>query len=255
MTSIQRFIVGLVLLLLSACTAGSGAVGGTETGNTQVSLRVVGYSGTQTAALTVGDLRIDEARVLVERIRLRPLRICLLNAEDEGAEDQVFEGPFEVDLLNPETFGGLEGVSVAEGLYCRLEIVLAKTETSPSIFVSGARADDTAFEMTTDENVEFEIENETTGFAITAQNGLAVFFVAFDLDQWFSGVDVSSPGVDIGTDGNGDPLIRINEDENSDLQDAIEENIKNSADLFRDANQNEEFDGEDRDDALASGRP
>lgn len=261
MKRLLSLLIAVLLTTVVGCTGGgSPATGGTETGNTTaVSIRVIGYQSSQLAALdlpalTVGSLEVDTAFVVLDRLRFRPLSACQEDGEDEGAEDIRFDGPFVVDLLHPEALSGLEGVAIPTGRYCRIELVLKKLEEAGamqgrSVLIEGKRADDTPFRMTTEVDEEFKLENETTGFAIEGGGVSSIFFIAFDLDHWFDGVDLSSPSVEVSSG----PIVLIDDDHNEDVQEVIEENLKHSADLFEDSDDDEDLDPEEQENPLAAG--
>lgn len=252
--------------LLLGC-GGRGSTGGTETGNaTTVSLRIIGYQSSQLAALTVNDTNISTAKVVLDRIRFRPFSVC---QDDDGEEtdDIEFSGPFIVDLLSSSSISGLEEISLPTGQYCRIELVLKKLEgenlpsgvsasdpmVGRSILIEGSRADDTPFEVTTELDEEFKLENTTAGFSVEASDVVKILFIAFDLDQWFDGIDLSDPSIEISTDSNGNPIILINDEQNQETQERIEDNIKFSADLFEDEDDDEDLDPEEQEDSLAAG--
>ncbi len=255
----------IILMLLLAFAYGcSSATGGTETGNTTaVSIRVIGYQSSQLAALdlpalAVDSLEVDTAFIVLDRLRFRPFSICNADVEDEGADDIQFDGPFIVDLLHPEALSGLEDVEIPTGRYCRVELVLKKLEapgpmSNRSVLIQGSRADDVPFRMTTEVDEEFELQSDETGFVIEAAAPLSVFFIAFDLDQWFNGVDLMDTFIEVSTGGSGEPIILINDTKNQNVQEMIEENIKRSADLFEDSDDDEELDPEEEEDSLAEG--
>lgn len=243
-----------VLLFAAACTGGGNpATGGTETGNTSaVTIRVVGYDA-GAAALTVGDLEITRADVVLDRLRFRAFETC----DDDLESDIRFDGPFATDLLDPGPLAGLEDIEIPSGLYCRIELTLKKFEddaagdlSGRSILIEGRRSDGLPFEMTTEVDEEFKLENETTGFTIAAEDGLQIFFIAFDLGRWFDGVDLFAAEV---TGSGAGAVILINDDSNEEIQEQIEENLKLSADLFEDADDDENLDPEEEEDSLASG--
>ncbi len=265
-----------LIWLLAACGSGQGnpATGGTEAGNAgTVSIRVIGYQSSTLAAwdlpaLTVGDNTIDTARIVLDRITFKPFSTCDEEEDSEGAEEIRFDGPFVVDLLDPAALSGLEDVSIAAGRYCEITLVFKKLEddlpegidpsdpiVDRSILLEGNRQDGTPFQVTTEVDEEFELENESTGFLIEASSSLKVFFIAFDLDQWFVDVDLMDPDVDISADGSGDPIILINDETNEPIQETIEENLKRSADLFEDSDDDEDLDPEEEDEPLAAGTP
>jgi hypothetical protein len=260
-----------VTFLVLGCggCGGRGTTGGTETGNaTTVSLRVVGYqsSAFEGSALTLNNLEVTTAKIVLDRIRFRPLSVCEDDDGEEG-DDIRFDGPFIVDLLNPSAISGLEEISLPTGQYCRIELVFKKLESgnipsgvSPndpmvgrSILIEGSRSDDIPFEMTTEIDEEFKLENETTGFSIEASTTVRTFFIAFDLDQWFDGIDLSDPSIEVSEDSEGNPIILINDEQNEETQERIEDNIKFSADLFEDSDEDEDLDPEEQEDSLAAG--
>lgn len=262
MRKLSLFIATIATLLLShpGCTGTTPATGGTETGNTTaVSIRIIGYQSSQLAALdlpilTVGDLEVDTAFVVLDHLRFRPFSACQEDEEDEGAEEIRFDGPFIVDLLNPEALSELEGVEIAAGRYCLIEMALKKLEDESgvmqdrSVLIEGRRSDDTPFTVVTEVDEEFELENEETGFTIEAEGASSVFFIAFDLDRWFEGVDLSSSEIEI-TGGS----ISIDDENNQEAQEEIEENLKHSADLFEDSDDDEDLDPEEQENPLAAG--
>lgn len=263
MRKLCLIVVGLVWLL-TACSSGDGTsgVGGTEAGNAgAVSLRVIAYQSSTLATLTVGNLEIDTAQVVLDQFEFRPFSNCGGEGSEDG-EDLRIEGPFVVDLLNPEAISGLEEVEISEGRYCRIDLEFDKLEDDElpegvdpsdpiagrSIYIAGTRGDGTRFQMTTEVDEEFELKNEETGFLIDESILNGILFIAFDLDQWFSGVNLSDPSVEV---SNG--VILINDDQNEEIQETIEDNIKFSADLFEDSDKDEDLDPDEREDSLAAG--
>jgi hypothetical protein len=249
------------------------ATGGTETGNSgePIALRVVGYQSSLLAepaasSILVGGLTVDTAKIVLDRIRFRPLSVCQLNAEDEGATDVRVDGPFVIDLLQPAPLNGLEEVSIPSGVYCRIEMVLSKFEnlanpsdlmSGKSVLVTGKRADNVPFEMKTEVDESFKLENVETGFRIDSDSSTVdrIFFIAFDLDHWFDGADLNDPGVEISKDAGGNPVILINDKSNEGLQEAIKQDIQFSSDLFKDSDGDERLDAEEQGEPLAEGMP
>lgn len=271
---LSPWIKGISLLLLfvfAGCTATGSALqsqGGSEAGNPDggVSFSVVGYSSTNNTpsqskfqSLSLPGMDIQAAQLVLERIELRPLSVCTSGSE-EGNEFR-FEGLFPVDLLIPPPIPELEGISVPAGLYCRLEIRLARFEDESeseelnghSILVTGSRQDGVPFKLSLSEDEEFKLENETSGFLIDPENSLNRFFIAFDLAQWFSGVDLNDPGVEVSDDGSGNPIIYIDEDHNEVLQKIIVDNLEESSDLFGDEDDDGELDDFEQENPLAEG--
>jgi hypothetical protein len=263
-------LIGLFLMASFFLLGCGGSIGGTETGNaTAISLRVIGYQSTQfqspLTTLTVNGLEVTTARVVLDRIRFRPFSGCQNNASDDSSEEEVeFNGPFVIDLLDPMAVSGLENLIVPTGRYCRVELTFKKLElpegvdsddpiVNRSILIEGNRFDGTSFQLVTEQDEKFRLENETTGFLITSSSEVAVLFIAFDLDQWFQGIDLSNPSVQISKDESGHPIILINDVSNEKLQETIEDNIKLSAALFEDEDEDEDLDPAEEEDSLAAG--
>ncbi|MCB1214465.1 MAG: hypothetical protein KDK66_03195 [Deltaproteobacteria bacterium] len=268
----------LLILLLSFQSCSTSQVGGSEAGNPEpVQIALLAYSSSVNAAtslktsslskfltsasLQVGSLQIDRAEIVLGELRIRPFSLC--DVEESLEEEFRFRGPYIVDLLETPPVS-LMGVEIISGLYCKLEMRLEKLETSSagiifplgnSVFIEGLRSDDTPFQVLLETDEEFELQNESTGFEINADLSLDHFFIAFDLDQWFAGVDLSDPGVEVSVDGQGDPIILINQDHNTELREVIVENLKLSADFFEDQDDDGQLDQDEQDpeDSLAEG--
>ena len=256
------YVAILTPLILLACGGGA-SQGGTEFGNpSRVTVRVIGYqsSNFQALQLTVGDLTVNKALIVLDRLRFRPLEACI--DESNESDDIRFDGPFIVDLLVPPTMAELDGVDIPSDTYCRIELRLEKLdeEDAPSseladrsVLIEGTRADGVAFQVVLDVNEEFELRSASAGFLIDTSMDIDTFFIAFDLDQWFSNVDLDDTSVDVTTDSNGDPLILIDDDNNEVLHESIIDNLKRSADLFEDKDDDDELDEDEEDDPLAEG--
>jgi hypothetical protein len=270
MKTIDKLFYSFCLFfLLAGC--GGPLQGGTESGNpTKLSIKIVGYQsselqGSGSKAITVGSLNIDTAKVVLDELRFRPFSACQ-NGEEE-VNDVLINGPFVVDLLHPTIITGLENVQVLAGKYCRIELILKKLNdeevpstvdpsdpiVNRSIIIEGKRGDGTPFSMMTEFDEEFKLENETTGFEVGPSFGVQDLIIAFDFDQWFLSLNLFDPQVEISNDENNDPIIMIDDNSNENIQETVEDNVKRSADLFEDKDNDDELDVNELDSSLAEG--
>lgn len=157
----------------------------------------------------------------------------------------------------------LKGLDIPSDTYCRIELRLEKLASNieggssifgNSVFIEGARSDGVPFQVKFEADEELKLENETSGFQILPALGLDKFFVAFDLDLWFSGVNLFDSGIEISTDGNGDPIIFIDNNHNTEIREIIIDNLELSSDLFEDQDDDGELDSDEQDDSLAEGK-
>lgn len=256
------------ILAISSFACGGQLQGGSEFGNpSKLSLSIIGYQSSLPQAATlqslaVNDLTVDSAQMVFGSIIFKPIADCIDTFEEEETDDILFEGPFIVDLLQTDTIEELENATVTSGIYCRIELRLKKLESNimsddlilgRSVLITGNRADDTPFLVSLEVDEEFKLENESTGFTVGTIADATRLFIAFDLNRWFSGVDLDDPGVEVGSDGDGLPLIMIDADHNTELQEQIIENLKLSSDLFEDKDEDDSLDAEEQEDSLASG--
>jgi len=246
-------ILVLILCLLALAPCGS-STGGTETGNTQpVSLRPIGYQSSrflQSAGmmgLVVGNLALTQAQMVLDQVTFRPASFCNTSGENNGASEASFAGPFVLDLLDPQIIPGLENLPIAPGQYCQLGLTFKELQFS--VFLTGARADGTPFQMTAILNDTFDV-NTPDGFSIEPSPTTLILFIAFDLDDWFQGVDLSDPSIEVSTGPDGNPIIYLSETQNPSAQGKIVENIQDSPDLFGDRNGNNNLDQDEQDNPL-----
>lgn len=246
-----RNILGLAcaLLLLNRC--GGTDLGGSEVGNpTFVGLKIVGIDQAASTKTLTDGTTLNTAKIVLERLRFRPLAEC---EDDNGTENDFdFVGPYVVDLLNNSTLPSLDTATIPAGSYCRIELRLHKLDSDeiptgvPSsdpivdnaFYAEGATGLGTAFRISIEENDTFKLENNA-GFNVGVANDL--FFIAFNLPEWFAGLDI-----DAGVQSGG--VVVIDKDNNDDLYDAIVEKIKLSADLFKDANDDGSLDSDEHED-------
>jgi len=228
-----------------ACAVACGSTGcpnnapgpaGTEVGNPAdpASIDITLYDDTATLvsprksqSQITGLADIDQAWVVVERIRLRPA-----GTDCSGTNEIEFRGPFAVDLLAPQSSPGLAAVRIPAGDYCRIEIRWDAAGSLPgtpaeladsSFFISGTSSDGTEFALNSRRNDELRLDSVATSFTV-ADTGL---FVALAAQTLFAGVDF---GAAVATGG----LILINDDQNRDLLDVFENNLKAASRVYDD---------------------
>lgn len=262
------FLLGVLFLFqFTHCTGVGNLEGGSEAGNpAPVTVDVVGYSSSESKqvkllTLPANNITVDLAQINIQRFRFRPFSFCQGESESNG--EIRFEGNFVVDLLDMEFSPELAGVTIPRDTYCKIEIRLAPLDESvdpgnpisgKSVLITGSRSDGIPFMVQLEEDEEFELENEITGFVIDPSLSLNSFFIAFDLDLWFAGVNLSDPSIEISQDPQGHQVIFIDEVHNTDIRNIIIENLETSGDLFEDKNDNGELDVEEQEDSLAEGK-
>jgi hypothetical protein len=223
-----------------------------------VTLSVIGLNTDlarlEVAAQTTG-VTLTETRVVLSELRFR-----MTGSGNGEAGEANFMGPYVADLLLDQTTPTLGTVRIPKGRYSRVELILERLDVeevpegiSPadpiighSFYLGGTRQDGTPFLASLNLSEELFLES-TNGFDL-GQNGPTHLFLAFDLSSWFAGVDLDSAQVSGAT-------IYIDEANNTELLDLLKENVKDSADLFRDQNGDGNLDSseEDPEDVLATG--
>lgn len=195
-------------------------------------------------AVAPAGLSVDNAWVVVERIRLRDATDC-----DGGTQDE-FIGPFAVDMLAPGAAPALSNLEVTATSYCRVEfrwdalregdIVGAPTElVGASILLEGRRADGTRFVLRSERGDELRMDARDGAF--TVDDLTSALFVTFDVQDLFDGVDIDAAELENGT-------IRIEDGSNEDLLVVFDNNLVDAAKLFDDNDGDGELDPEERDD-------
>ncbi len=235
----QTALVGLFSLAVLACT-------GTDVGNPVVDLdfslhesEVAG--GTVAREIWAGavpGLTLDEAWVVVDRIRLREGSDCSGQAEFE------LRGPYFVDLFGQGTLPALRDIEVPGDQFCRFEFRWDAEDMVPSnapsdlqgasLLMTGTRTDGTRFVLKSARNDEFRLDAKDNTFSLSDATG--TLFVSFDAAFLFTGIDLLSAEV------GGDGVIRIDKDNNSDLIDIFDTNLADAAKLFDDDNNDGELD-------------
>lgn len=236
---------GLTALGLGRCANQTG----TDTGNPiSLKLEFVGIP-VPPAPASNPPPTLCEARIVVKEIDLDPLATC--NIPEPSAEPFTPEpepgpdllGPFVIDLLQNTALPGIEAVTVPAGDYCEIDLTfdaLSAEELPPglspedpivgnALLIQGNRADGKAFTVLLKRDDRFKLEaSAPQGIPIFGDGGVATFFVSFDLQVWFAGVDLAQ--AEVGPDGG----ILIDGTRNSALHALIVENVIRSARLYRD---------------------
>ncbi len=265
----------LVLFILSyvACGQGGSEIGNPKKPTGGVAISIVGYQSSLLQALQWGDLTVSgldvtTAQIVLDQIRFRPALGCedsepvSQELSQEEKDPLRFDGPFVVDLLETGTVSGLEEINIPAGAYCRIKLILKKLDSNvsegdtiagKSVLIEGTRGDGLKFRVSLEVDEEFKLENEEGGFNINAAGSLDRFFIAFDLDQWFVSTALNTASLEVSFDENEEPIILIDKDNNTETHQAIINNLKLSADLFEDQDDDNKLDPDEQDDPLAEG--
>lgn len=234
-----------IILLITVCfAAGIQSCSNDDVpSDAQASFEMRAISGASTAAARIANTGFTFTEVLagVTEIELETLEENLDEEEngEEENEEVEFEGNFIIDLLtgtsDPE-FGLSE---LLAGVYEEVEIEFdnilegEKTLIVNFNFIADGSTTPTYVEFSTSQEFELEIENEA---GISLDEGtINAILVTLDLDLLLSSIDFSSLTVDQ------DGVIRINENSNSNIMEAIFTNLE---DAFE-AEEDEEDEGDD----------
>lgn len=189
----------------------------------KVKLSFIAKVSTDLKSGLVGGLTIQEALIGVEKIEFE-----LLHEDESGDDDIIFPGPFKIDLLSGFSSPLIAISNIEPGIYEEIEFETEKVLTGgKSVFIKGTvtLADQTkcSFEFTTDDDIDFEIENEQ-GIKIEPDT-MSEMFVVFDLTRLFEGIDLSSVEKD-------DTGVMVFDDEhNSSITEKLKKNLEQIGDL------------------------
>ena len=230
-----RVFATSLALWLGAC------VGGSETGNPVSSELALSVHSTDKTIASVRGVetgaRVDSAWVSIGEIEFERASECDLDLEEE------IELPAQaVDLVQPSRDPGALGLP--EDAFCRVEFELvARALPLPTgapaeleghtLVILGTTASGAPFEITTAMELELEVRSLGAPFTVSGTGESVIHFVlSFDAATWFAGIDLDA-GV-----ASPDGVIRVNDEQNGDLLDALESNLEGSADLVYDRNGN-----------------
>lgn len=251
---------GILILagLWLGCFLGCGD--GTDTGNpTALRIQFVG----QGSAVT-----LTEARIVVKAIDFDPIPLCQTEVEspDEGSnedDDTNLPGPFVVDLLTNTSLPETDSFIILSGRFCEMDLDFDQLDEADvpdgidaddsivgnALILRGTRDDGTLFEVRLSQDDKFKLAaGSDDGFAIPGSETETRLFVGFDLDTWFTGVDLDSATIS-------DGIVLMDDEHNTEERTVIIENIKQSARLFIDLNDNGVLDEEETEEGfvLANG--
>lgn len=262
MTSLRSTLLLLSFLFLCGCPGHPG----TDTGNpTAVGVKFIGVGGTDGGALKLqsAGATITEARVVLKEIDLDPIASCQNENENAdaaiGDEPPDLPGPFVVDLLENTSIPDTNTFTIRSGLYCELDMNFDLLENDVpagiaaddpiignAFLIRGTRGDGTPFVARLNQDDRFKLEASSAAGFIVKNGSFTGFFVRFDLGAWFDGVDLEKAAVTEGT-------ILLDGANNPGLKALLVENIKHSAFLFQDLNDDGALDAEESDDSLILG--
>lgn len=164
--------------------------------------------------------------------------------DDDGEDDNEeieFKGSYIVDLVNGTSTPDFGLADVQPGIYEEIEIELGPIlPNNNSVFIVFTYTPDgggspVQVEFSTQEEFEFEIEDETTGYQLDA-NALTNLLVLLDLDALFAGIDLSEAEAD------DDGVVRINDSSNSGITQQILSNFEDSCDAGEDRDDDDDID-------------
>lgn len=217
---------------------------GTDTGNPLTTrIQFVGEGS---------EVTLTEARIVVKAIDFDPLPLCL--NEDEDDDDEDLPGPFVVDLLANSSIPDTDSFEILSGSFCEMDLDFDQLDEADipdgiasddsivgkAFILRGTRDDGREFEVSLSQDDKFKLAAASDdGFAIEGSDSEILLFVGFDLDTWFTGVDLDSAS---GSEG----VILIDDENNTELRTTIVENIKQSARLYIDLNNNGTLDEQEK---------
>ncbi len=144
--------------------------------------------------------------------------------DDDSSEELEYEGNYTVDLLAGTSNPSPNTVSIEPGTYNEIEIEFEDIlEGGYSVVMDLVYAPNggsgTPVEFRSEEDYELELEDDITINAGDVKN----LILTLDLDRVFNGINFSRAELTDGT-------IRVDEENNTALLDAIESNIKDALD-------------------------
>ncbi len=162
---------------------------------------------------------------------------------DDGEDDNEeieFEGAFIVDLINGTSTPDFGLATVQPGVYEEIEIEMGPIlPNNNTVLIAFTYTPDggapVAVEFSTKKEIEFEIEDETSGYQLDA-NTFTNLLVLLDLDALFAGVDLSTATAD------DDGVIRINDTRNSAITQQILSNFDDSCEAGEDKDDDDDID-------------
>lgn len=175
---------------------------------------------------------LRSASISLESIDFVGFQLC---GTSENLVTASLQGPFVIDLVNETITPALDANAIPEGRFCeiRLNIKPNSELNNKSVLATGELRDDaTPIEVKVTNEDQIALANLSEGILLS--DGLLVF-LTFNLDQWFRNIRLTQLDRTLDT-------IEISDDTNANAQTQFIENLKSSAALFRDENQNSRLD-------------
>lgn len=222
-----------VLLLTASCAGtdvGNPPSSPPITGVTSVTLRITGTRPSPQGLVLDDGTRVDEAWVVVERVRLRTVEDC---EGAPGKPDHV-PGPIAVELVSGRTLPEVPVIEVDEASYCRLELDLdalvegdvagaPEALVGNSLLVTGARADGVAFTIAGAVDPRFELDARAAPFEVSGD--AAELVVLLDFAAWVAAAKLDE------AEPSGGAIVIDAETDHERLED-VSESIEESSELL-----------------------
>ncbi len=224
----KQLLFALLILLLQTGCDDNPASSNPVMGSIKISVKSTSNTAlVKASGITVNQIKITSAQVVIEEIEFESV--------EGDSFDFKLKTPFVQDLLVDSTAHEIQSVQIPFGSYKESEIEIDDLDSlhgtvytqnpelqNKSILVKGYLNDDPNETFVFSSDLEAEQEEEFDNPLVLDENSPSTSIVlTISLDSWF-------------VDGNGnllDPRIAGNKSQ-------IEENIKNSIDVFEDENEN-----------------
>ncbi|MEX0997778.1 MAG: hypothetical protein WDZ45_12070 [Flavobacteriaceae bacterium] len=233
------FIIALSTFVLVSCSKDDSSDSSEESATT-----VLGAKATFNSGRAFAEIAITKFLVNVEDFELEFDDDDFGDDDDGGIggnyySDIELEGPFVLDLSNPNLVFPIATVDIPVGQYEDLEFDITRNrEPSNELFQRSILIEGTInerpFIFWHDFEEDVEIEFEDTNIPIMIENDGENLIINFDLTFLFNTNVVNLTGA---TDGNGDGVIEISptdQDGNNALANQIKEIMKDAIDLLDD---------------------
>ncbi len=233
------FIIAFSTFVLVSCSKDDSSNSSDETATT-----VLGAKATFNPGRAFAEIEVTKFLVNVEDFELEFDDDDFGDDDDGGIggnyySDLELEGPFVLDLSNPNLVFPIATVDIPIGEYEELEFEITRSRDpgnelfQRSILIEGT-INGTPFIFWHNFEEEVEIEFEDTNIPINIENDGENLIINFDLTFLFNTNVINLTGA---TDNNGDGIIEISptdQDGNNSLANQIKELIKDAIDLLDD---------------------
>ena len=160
--------------------------------------------------------------------------------EEDLDEEIEFKGPYKVNLITGESAPEFGKSLTAPGVYTEIEFKLGPVLDQGKTIDMAFTMDGKNYEITSEiDRLEIELE-QSEGFKVE-ENLLNTVLVQINLDILFANVDLSSATADQ------DGVIRINEESNASILEALLDAFDDSCDGGKDEDDDDKIDGKDDD--------